>query len=158
MGAGGPNGTENSRRSPDRPHLPRILRTLERDCRADLALVDYLLELDLPECAERARWAATYMDRKHYDVRGVFGGPTPRYLQMHGRWYWGWYTRSGGGAKTSMDDLFPYPQTAALDDWMRYVTFPEAIAAFLDHFYVPALPEESEVGGWLSVFASGGSP
>ena len=109
------------------------------DRRCPLAMVDYLLDLDMPEQAERARWAATMPDRPvwHSCQSGFKGscGPYPVMgPQREQHHYWWWI----GNADDNIANLIG-PQDSNWDWALPDPDNPtDALIALLDNLELPA--------------------
>lgn len=100
----------------------------ERDRRCPLEFSDYLVEWGLEEQSECAKWAAGYRERPEYSFPAD-AGPTPDYLGFSSRYRW-WHKLTERLCEHA-DDLWGAEHEKL---FRRHDTFPEAIAALLDHF------------------------
>lgn len=115
-----------------------LIEAWEIDRRCPFAMVDFLLENDLPVQAEAARWAATEEDRPvfvplvDHGERGGECGPYPIALCREKTLQWVWTEHVGTRKIGAASDL---PDGTDIEQIYR--TIREAILALLDNWKLP---------------------
>jgi hypothetical protein len=98
--------------------------------RCPLEMVDLMLDWGLEEQSRCALWAATYADRPFYYYGRLWEkcGPYPH----KDSGCWRWFSWSKEHLSTDSDELWGVINSEI--NGKRHATFPEAVAALLDHF------------------------